>query len=129
MRIPILLLSLSLFPLVAQQAPEAPHEHKMPAPKNLKLLTPEDLMPAMRSFTVALGVKCDFCHVQGDFASDEKHHKEIARHMIELARDINAKFPDGKRHVTCYTCHRGAEEPATAPPAANPTDAPNQPPK
>ena len=102
----------------------------MPAPKNLKLLKPEEVMPAMKSFTVALGVKCDFCHVMTEFASDEKHHKEMARHMIELARDINAKFPDGKQHVTCYTCHRGAEEPATAPPAAAPpTDVPNQLPK
>jgi photosynthetic reaction center cytochrome c subunit len=54
----------------------------------------------------------------GDFASDEKHTKEIARHMITLAKDVNAKFPDGKTHVTCYTCHRGAEVPATAPEAA-----------
>jgi hypothetical protein len=123
MRIPILLLS--LLPLVAQQPAEEPH-HEHPAPKNLKLLTPETLMPAMRSYTVALGVKCDFCHVPGDFASDEKHHKEIARGMIQLARTINGKFPDGKEHVTCYTCHRGSEEPATAPP---PTDAPNQAPK
>ena len=122
MRIAILLLS--LLPVFAQEAPKA--EHKMPAPKNLKLLTPDELMPAMRSFTVALGVKCDFCHVKGDFASDENPHKDVARHMIELARDVNAKFPDGKRHVTCYTCHRGAEEPATAPP---PEDVPNQAPK
>jgi len=94
----------------------------MPAPKNLKLLKPEEVMPAMKSFTVALGVKCDFCHVMTDFASDEKHHKEMARHMIELARGINALFPDGKQHVTCYTCHRGAEEPATAPPAEAPAN-------
>jgi hypothetical protein len=87
-----------------------------PAPKNLKLLpADENLIPTMRSFTAALGVKCDFCHVQGDFASDDKHHKEIARHMISMAKDINGKFPDGKTHVTCYTCHRGATEPATAP--------------
>ena len=38
-----------------------------PAPKNLKLLpADENLIPTMRSFTVALGQKCDFCHVQGD---------------------------------------------------------------
>ena len=60
----------------------------------------------------------DFCHVMGDFASDEKHTKEIARHMISMAKDINAKFPDGKTHVTCYTCHRGAMHPATEPEAA-----------
>jgi hypothetical protein len=115
------LLLLFLSPLFAQQAPEAPHtEHTMPAPKNLKLLQPDEVMPAMHAFRTALGVKCDFCHVPGDFASDEKHHKEIARHMITLVKDVNAKFPDGKMHVTCYTCHRGAEEPATAPPPENP---------
>jgi len=90
-----------------------------PAPKNLKLLpADENLIPTMRSFAAALGQKCDFCHVQGDFASDEKHHKEIARHMITMAKEINANFPDGKTHVTCYTCHRGTTEPATAPPDA-----------
>jgi hypothetical protein len=87
----------------------------MPAPKNLKLLPPEHLIETMQAFRVALGVRCDFCHVQGDFASDDKPHKEIARKMIVLAREINAKFPDGKMHVTCYTCHRGSEEPATKP--------------
>jgi hypothetical protein len=38
--------------------------------------------------------------------------------MIELVRSINPKFPDGKEHVSCYTCHRGAQEPLMAPPAA-----------
>jgi hypothetical protein len=56
--------------------------------------------------------------VQGDFASDENPKKETARMMLTLARDVNAKFTDGKQHVTCYTCHRGATEPATAPPPA-----------
>jgi hypothetical protein len=37
--------------------------------------------------------------------------------MFAMVKDINAKFPDGKAHVTCYTCHRGAEMPLTAPPA------------
>jgi hypothetical protein len=111
---------LFLSPLFAQ-APEAPHvEHKMPPPKNLKLLKPDEVMSAMHSFRTALGVKCDFCHVRGDFASDENPHKEIARHMITLVTEVNAKFPDGKTHVTCFTCHRGAEEPATTPPAENP---------
>ena len=26
--------------------------------------------------------------------------------MLTMAREINAKFPDGKIHVTCHTCHR-----------------------
>ena len=61
---------------------------------------------------------CSYCHVQGDFASDDNPKKNIARAMIRMATEINAKFPDGKAHVSCYTCHRGAEEPIMAPPAA-----------
>jgi len=118
MRLPFVLLLLSVASFA--QAPQAPAgappaPKQMPAPKNLKLLDPAELMPTMHSFTVALGVRCDGCHVKGDFASDDNPHKEIARHMIVMARDINSKFPDGKIHVTCYTCHRGAEEPLTAP--------------
>jgi hypothetical protein len=116
MKLTMLVLSLS-FAAFGQQPPEGPPAGRppMPAPKNLKLLPPEHLMETMHAFQTALGVRCDFCHVRGDFASDEKPHKEIARKMIVMAREINAKFPDGKMHVTCYTCHRGAEEPATKP--------------
>ena len=116
MRLPFVLLLLSVAALAQAPEGQAPPPHKqMPAPKNLKLLDPAELMPTMMAFRVALGEKCDFCHVQGDFASDDKHHKEIARHMISMAKDINGKFPDGKTHVTCFTCHRGSTEPATAP--------------
>ena len=87
------------------------------APKNLKVLTPDDLRAgAMRNATQGLGVRCDYCHVQ-DRASDENPKKLIARNMFAMTKDINAKFPDGKVHVTCYTCHRGAAMPLTAPPA------------
>jgi hypothetical protein len=115
-----LLPMLMLLPLCAQEpqgpppgAKAAPH-----VPKNLQLLKPEDIRDTMRAFRTALGVECTFCHVQGDFASDEKHTKLVARKMILLVRSINPQFPDGKEHVTCYTCHRGAEEPVMAPPAA-----------
>jgi Photosynthetic reaction centre cytochrome C subunit len=121
MRLPFVLLLLSAAALA--QAPEGqapPQQKQMPAPKNLKLLDAAELMPTMHAFRIALGEKCDFCHVAGDFASDDKPTKEIARKMILLARDINSKFPDGKTHVTCYTCHRGAEEPLTTPPDAAP---------
>jgi hypothetical protein len=86
-------------------------------PKNLKVLTPETLMPNMRAAAAGLGVMCGFCHVQ-DRSSDEKPEKLTARMMFQMVKDINSKFPDGKEHVTCYTCHRGAQEPLTAPPAA-----------
>ncbi len=106
----------TLFTLLAQDTTKkAPY-----VPKNLKLLQPSDIRPMMGAFRTALGVQCTFCHVQGDFASDENPHKDIARKMIVMEREINTKFPDGKDHVSCYTCHRGAEEPLMTPPAAAP---------
>lgn len=126
-------LALSLFtPLIshmsAQDPPPPPPppggRPQMPAPKNLKLLQPAELMPTMNFFRNSLGVQCSFCHVRGDFASDENPKKAMARTMIVMARDINAKFPDGKTHVTCYTCHRGASEPLIAPATATPPGPP-----
>jgi photosynthetic reaction center cytochrome c subunit len=92
-------------------------------PKNLKVLTPENYMDNMRAFVPALGLAdkggCNFCHVADDRSADTKQEKVMARMMIQMVGDINSKFPDGKVHVTCFTCHRGSTEPLTAPPAAN----------
>src|ERR1035441_6151946 len=95
MRLTMLVLFLSLAAF-GQQPPEGPppggpppgKRMPMPEPKNLKLLKPEHLMETMQSFRVALGVRCDFCHVQNDFASDEKPHKEIARKMIGVEIEV-----------------------------------------
>jgi hypothetical protein len=120
-----LLVAAALFlPVCAlcQDAPNAPKKGpSMPEPKNLKLLkgqTTGQVIETMRSFRAALGVQCNYCHAPGtDFASDENPKKEIARSMLSMAREINARFPqDGKRRVSCYTCHRGAAMPLTAPP-------------
>ena len=116
-----LLTLLLVIPLCAQEPPAAPKRDRPPqAFKNLKVLKvpPADIRATMQSFRAGLGVQCEFCHVKGDFASDENPKKDIARKMIVLAQDVNAKFPDGKEHVTCYTCHRGAQEPLTSPPTA-----------
>ena len=96
--------------LVAQDKKKGPP----PEPKNLKVMTGmsgTEVIQAMRAFRTALGVECVYCHVQGDFASDGNPKKEFARMMISMTRDINGKFPDGKQHVGCYTCHRGATAP------------------
>ena len=69
----------------------------------------------MQQFTMGLGVQCNYCHAQGNMASDENPKKEMARHMIEMTQKINAGFTDGKMHVTCFTCHRGEAEPKTVP--------------
>lgn len=87
------------------------------APKNLKVLTPENLMPQMQTFAVALGVEaqggCNFCH-EADRSLDTKPAKVKARQMIEMAAEINKTFGDGKTHVTCWTCHQGSLTPETA---------------
>jgi hypothetical protein len=86
-------------------------------PKNLKVLTPENLMAQMQTFPVALGVEsqgnCNFCH-EADRSLDTKPTKVKARQMIEMVASINAKFGDGNTHVTCWTCHQGSTKPETA---------------
>jgi hypothetical protein len=107
--------------ILLAQPPQPPLEGKKgppPAPKNLQVLTLDDLHSGiMQKFAAALGGNCLTCHMQGDFSSDENPHKVIARTMITMTKEINAKFPDGKVHVTCYTCHRGIHEPAMEPSA------------
>ena len=102
-----------LVPLFAQQPGEAKKKGPPGPPKNLKVLKPDtNIRKVMTEYRLSLGVQCTGCHVQGDFASDENKHKDVARKMITMTEEINAKFGDGKVHVTCFTCHRGDEHPA-----------------
>ena len=86
-------------------------------PKNLKVLTPENLMAQMQTFPAALGVEnqggCNFCQ-EADRSLDTKPAKVKARMMLEMVAEINAKFGDGKVHVTCWTCHLGSTKPEIA---------------
>jgi hypothetical protein len=119
---------LLLLPLCAQDKQDKGGKRPPPPPSNLKVLkvtTGPEVIQIMRTYTAGLGVKCDHCHVQGNFASDDNPKKEIARHMITMAANINTNFPDGKVHVTCYTCHRGEVEPKMAP-EAKPAPPPGQ---
>jgi hypothetical protein len=116
----LLVLSLALVMSLTLSAQEKKGPSPFASPKNLKVLPTEGLQPAMAAYRAGLGVMCTYCHVQGDFASDENPKKNIARAMIRMANDINSKFPDGKAHVSCYTCHRGETEPKMAAPAAAP---------
>lgn len=107
-----------------QTAPAAPAGQF----SNLKVLPaaiPRDnLIALMRSMSAALGVECSHCHVgdkgKMDFASDAKREKDTARAMMLMVRRINEqelKVTDWRESkVTCFTCHRGAVKPLTAPP-------------
>lgn len=119
---------LVLMPLCAQDAPPQQRKGGGRAPAtNLKVLTQDQLNAGiMQQFTRALGQNCQFCHIRGDFASDDNPKKLVARSMITMAHDINAKFPavEGKVYVTCYTCHRGKTTPETVAPAPPPAGGP-----
>src|ERR1700689_654267 len=91
--------------------------------KNIKVLKgiPADqVVPAMEFITASLGVECEFCHVRREhggmaFDKDEKKPKEIARKMIEMMTAINKDNFEGKREVTCFSCHHGAAHPVGIP--------------
>jgi hypothetical protein len=63
-------------------------------------------------------VDCSFCHGAGrPFEAETNPRKDIARHMIQLVRQINRNFPDtgvfpnGAQAVTCHTSRRGDPHP------------------
>jgi photosynthetic reaction center cytochrome c subunit len=113
-----------------QQSPFKPPSNLRVLPKDTALA---DLIPMMKSFTQALGVRCQFCHSYTgadpnalehfDFPGDALPAKATARKMITLAQAINGDLlagigepaPAGQAKVTCYTCHRGEQKPQTAP--------------
>ena len=116
-------------------APPAPS----PPPKNLQVF-PKDISRAelisnMKFFAQSLGVRCTYCHVgvEGqplstfDFASDAKREKLVARKMLAMVHRINQQdfgvTDFSKVKVTCFTCHRGATKPLTAPPRPVPSPA------
>ena len=86
--------------------------------KNVQILMEmpaSQFINAMRSFNVALGVECSFCHVQGKFEADDKPEKAMARKMLTMTHNINATTFEGKNEVRCYTCHNGRAHPASHP--------------
>jgi photosynthetic reaction center cytochrome c subunit len=95
--------------------------------KNITALkgTPADqIMPAMQFMSSALGVSCDFCHVQGRPEADDKGAKKTAREMIAMQNEINKMAFKGQRQVTCYSCHHGIGHPAGVPPVLDSDAAP-----
>ena len=97
---------------------------------NLQVLAedlPQDsLIDIMRSFSFALGVRCQYCHVGGDgvsfegvvFESDDDPDKVKARHMLRMVRELNevtlSALPERGSppvQVACSTCHRGRPRP------------------
>jgi Photosynthetic reaction centre cytochrome C subunit len=85
-----------------------------------KKIPAADLLDIMNGgYSKALGVDCTHCHVDTDFASDEKPPKRIAREMAAMHRRINQALgrmrtldsPPEDRFINCGTCHRGTLHP------------------
>ncbi len=84
---------------------------------------PNDPLLNMQAIAQALGVQCAYCHVRQtdnstDFQADTNPKKDIARQMIAMTREINARVQaaSGKAagqaaSVHCLTCHRGTPVP------------------
>lgn len=99
-------------------------ESRPPRPnENVKVLTDLEGAPLraeMQQIAASLGVKCDHCHVQGNFPSDEKAPKRVARRMLAMTRALNAQYFGTHEvktgasilgRVTCLTCHQGSTTP------------------
>lgn len=70
-------------------------------------------------FGKSLGVRCTHCHNPGDWSSDEKPQKQIARDMMKMVGRINQELLPAINNleserpiVNCTTCHRGQVKPA-----------------
>jgi hypothetical protein len=111
-----------LLVLLLQQAPWKP-ENLQYFPKDISR---QALTQRMREFSLALGVRCQYCHAGGNgisfdgvsFPSDEKPAKGKARAMLRMVDQINttllAQLPsraEPKITVDCATCHRGVALP------------------
>ncbi|HLV95146.1 MAG TPA: c-type cytochrome [Candidatus Acidoferrales bacterium] len=81
----------------------------------LKEIPSDQLIPAMQYITAALGVECQYCHVPRHFDSDDKQTKATARKMMQMMFAIDKDNFNGRREVTCYTCHRGASKAESMP--------------
>jgi tetratricopeptide (TPR) repeat protein len=104
-----------------------------PPPRNLQVLpkdmSRQEVVARMRGIAIALGVRCEHCHVsttgpdgreQNDFAADDKETKKVARGMLRMVMDINEKYLKELRpdlallhQVSCETCHHGLAKPRT----------------
>jgi len=102
-------------PAAPAQPEDKPAEQVYKNIQVMKGLPASRLMSAMSRLTQSLGVDCAHCHVPDALDKDDKPAKQTARKMFEMVRTINATI--GANRVTCYTCHRGQPQPASAPPA------------
>jgi photosynthetic reaction center cytochrome c subunit len=107
-------------PLGPGQAPGGGRGGPQP-PKNIQVLKdvpPDQIGLTMQYIAAALGVQCNYCHVQGQNDSDDKETKKIAREMMQMVAKLNATYFDSKPRISCASCHNGRSKPVRTPPLA-----------
>ncbi|HEY7337377.1 MAG TPA: photosynthetic reaction center cytochrome c subunit family protein [Bryobacteraceae bacterium] len=76
---------------------------------------PADLSASMQTIARSLGVSCDYCHTAARGSGAPEPKKDIARQMMAMTRDINARVQqatgDASAKVECVTCHHGVPIP------------------
>jgi hypothetical protein len=88
--------------------------------KNLKTFTgPASVkvthfLGIMKYWGASLGVSCTHCHNTGNWSSDEKQAKSIARDMFAMRQTINGQILKNIKglqsetpRINCRTCHQG----------------------
>jgi photosynthetic reaction center cytochrome c subunit len=103
--------------------------------KVLKGIPVGEFMDTMGFFSASLGLNCVYCHVSESMENWDKFaedvpRKETARAMILMVNALNKGSFGGRRALTCYSCHRGAEKPKVIPSLADqynlPLEDPNE---
>src|SRR4030095_15556745 len=96
-------------------------------------LTVDEFMGTMGFISSSLALNCSGCHdpLDQDYYALDNPRKELARRMIVMSCGLNKATFGGKRVVTFYTCHRGADRPKNTPSlveqySAPPDDDPNE---
>ena len=86
----------------------------------LKGIPVDEFMDTMGMFASATAKDCTGCH-SGDIIARREAFAEatpeiqIARAMVRMVNEINAKNFGGEKKVTCYTCHAGSPIPNFVP--------------
>ena len=86
----------------------------------LKGITVDDFLGTMGVMSAAIGYDCSECHIGAgtdtvNWAADNPK-KNTARRMTFMVEKINKDSFGGRPMVSCWTCHRGRDHPATTPP-------------
>jgi hypothetical protein len=110
-------LAVSILPTHTQEPPKVPKTavQQFKNIQTLKDIPADQIIPTMQFIGGALGVDCEFCHVEHAMDKDDKKEKQTARKMIEMELAINKGHFKNEIEVTCYTCHRGSPHPVGVP--------------